>query len=274
MSDIGASDAGEAISEAPAGDVTEVEFDLDAAIEDFATNAPDEWKGKASKLQSELKGIRSSRNELRDKFSAFDGLHEDDFTAVTSLVTAIKTGNTEGAAQWMVEAAKGLTGDQFEEKFGFTKAEAKEAIEAIDEAPAEEELSVEDRIQKALDERERAHKEAVQAQERQAAINSQFSELGYDVTRNANGTLANFQTQMVAQLAVNDHKGDIKAAHEAFEKLQGDWAKAYLQKHQGDPALSPEGGSGAGTPEKGAAEMTPAQRAQDRIDRLQAGAEA
>lgn len=265
MSDIGASDAGEAVSEAPAESTEAEAFDLDAAIEDFSTNAPDEWKAKASKLQSEIRGLRNSRNELKDRYQAFDGLHADDFNAVTSLVSAIKDGNSDAAAEWMFNAAKGLTGEQFEAKFGLTKAEAQEAVDSIDEA-TEPELSIEERIQKALDERENAHKEQVAAAERQANINATFSELGYDVTRTANGTLADVQTQMVAQLAVNSHKGDIKAAHEAFQKLQGDWAKAYLQKHQGDSTLSPEGGSTAGTPDKGAAEMTPAQRAQARIN--------
>lgn len=265
MSDISASDAGEAVSEAPAESVETETFDLDAAIEDFSTNAPDEWKAKASKLQSEIKGLRNSRNELKERFAAYDGLHDDDFTAVNNLVTALKAGNTDGAAEWLFNAAKGLTGDQFEEKFGLTKAEAKEAIEAAEETP-EQELSVEERIQKALDEREQAHKEQVAAQERQANINATFAELGYDVTRTETGTLADIQTQMVAQLAVNSHKGDIKAAHEAFQKLKGDWAKDHLQKHQGDSTLSPEGGSTAGTPDAGAKDLTPAQRAQARIN--------
>jgi len=271
MSDISASDAGEAVSEAPAGDVTEAEFDLDAAVEDFATNAPDEWKSKATKIQSELKGLRGSRNELRDKYSAFDGLHDDDFTAVTALVTAIKTGNTEGAAQWMVEAAKGLTGDQFEEKFGFTKAEAKEAIAEMEEAP-EQELSIEDRIQKALDDRDKAHREATEAAERQAAINSKFAELGLNVERDENGQLKDTKAQMVAQFAIKAG-GDIDKGFEAFNKWLGDAAKEFVQA-KGDPTASPEGGATAGTPDAGVEDMTPAQRAQARINRLQGGAEA
>lgn len=270
MSDISASDAGEAVSEAPAESVETEAFDLDAAVEDFAANAPDEWKTKASKIQSELKGLRTKYTPYRD---TFEGLHEDDQNAVFQLVTAIKSGNAEGAAEWMFNAAKGLTGDQFEAKFGITKAEAQAAVDAVEEAP-EPELSIEERIQKALDERDKAHKEQIANQERQAAINATFAELGYDVTRNDAGHLADFKTQMVAQLAVNSHKGDIKAAHEAFEKLQGDWAKAYLQKHQGDSTLAPEGGTAVAAGDADTADMTPAQRAQARINRLQGGAQA
>lgn len=244
MSDISASDAGEAAVEAPAPDETTEAFDLDAAVEDFAANAPDEWKAKASKLQSEIKGLRNSRNELKERYSAFDGLHADDFSAVNDLVTAIKSGNTDAAAEWMFNASKGLTGDQFEAKFGLTKAEAQAAVDAVEEAE-EPELSIDERIAKALEDRDKAHKEQVANQERQAAINATFTELGYDVTRRDNGTLANLETQMVAQLAVNDHKGDIKAAHEAFQTLQADWAKAYLAKHQGDGTLAPQGGVAA-----------------------------
>jgi len=275
MSDISASDAVEPAVEAPVADAAvETEaFDLDSAVDEFATNAPEEWKSKASKIQSELKNLRASRNELRTKYEAFDGVHADDLAAVSQLVTAIKSGNTDAAAEWMVEAAKGLTGDQFEAKFGFTKAEAAEAIEAADEAP-EPELSVEERIQKALDDRDKAHKESVEAQERQAAINSQFAELGYDTARNEAGTLADFKTQMVAQLAVNNHKGDIKAAHEAFVKLQGDWAKDFVQKHSDDQTLSPGQGTPTTTPDPAGVALTPKDKVKARLLRAAKGAEA
>lgn len=247
MSDIGASDAVVTPEAAPVEAVETTEaFDLDAAVEDFATNAPEEWKSKASKIQSELKGLRTSRNELRDRYESFEGLHADDFSAVNTLVTALKAGDTDGAATWLFNAAKGLTGEQFEAKFGLTKAEAQEAVDAVaddSEVEAEPELSIQEQINKALEERDNAHKAQVEAQERQANINATFTELGYDVTRRENGTLANLETQMVAQLAVNDHKGDIKAAHEAFQTLQADWAKAYLQKNAGDSTLAPTDGT-------------------------------
>lgn len=271
MSDIGASESVEAV-EAPVEAVETEAFDIDAAMDDFATNAPEEWKGKASKLQSELKNLRGNYTPYRD---AFDGLHEGDRDAVFQLVTAIKSGNTEAAAQWMVEAAKGLTGDQFEEKFGFTKAEAKEMVaEAGEEAEEAPELTVAEQIEKALADRDQAHKDQVAAQERQAAVNSQFGELGYNTERKADGTLADFRTQMVAQLAINDHKGDIKAAHEAFTKLQGDWAKAHLQAHADDASLSPGQGASVGTPDAGTADMSPKEKVKARLLRAAGGAQA
>lgn len=276
MSDISASDAGAAVSEAPAGDVTEVEFDLDAAVEDFATNAPEEWKSKASKIQSELKGLRGSRNELREKFGAFEGLHEDDFKAVNTLVSALKDGNTDAAAEWLFNAAKGLTGDEFEAKFGLTKAEAAEAVADAQEAAGEPEpeLTVAEQIEKALADRDKAHQESLAAAERQAAINSTFAELGYSTERNEQGHLVDVKARIVAQMAIDAGKGDIKAAHEAFEAMQADWAKAYLQKHTDDQTLSPDGGTAVTNPDPGSENMTPAQRAQARINRSAGGAQA
>lgn len=275
MSDISASEGTEAVSEAPVADapVAEVEaFDLDSAVEDFATNAPDEWKGKAGKIQNELKNLRSKYTPYRD---TFDGMHEGDKEAVFQLVSAIKSGNTEAAATWMVEAAKGLTGDQFEEKFGFTKAEAAEAIaDASDEGEIEPELTVAEQIQKALDDREKAHKDQLATAERQTAINTTFSELGYNTERKADGTLADFRTQMVAQLAVNDHKGDIAAAHEAFGKLQADWATAYLKAHSDDQSLSPGQGTATTSPEPQTENMSPKDRVKARLLRAANGPEA
>lgn len=275
MSDISASDAGseastgsEAVSEGV--EATEA-FDLDAAVDEFASSAPDEWKTKAGKIQSELKNLRASRNELRDKFNAFDGLHASDLQAVTGLVTAIKSGDTEAAAEWMVNAAKGLTGDQFEEKFGFTKAEAQEAIEAA-ETTEEPELSVEERIQKALDDRDKAHREQVEAQERQANINAKFSELGLNTERNEQGHLVDTKAQMVAQFAIREG-GDIDKGFEAFNKWLGDAAKEFVQT-KGDPTLTTEGGESAGSVAPDTSNMTPAQRAQARINGLFGGPQA
>lgn len=267
MSDIGASESVE--TAAPVAEATETEttesFDLDSAVEEFATNAPDEWKGKAGKIQSELKNLRAKYAPYRD---AFDGVHESDRDAVFGLVSAIKAGDSDAAATWMVEAAKGLTGEQFEEKFGFTKAEAKAAIAEAEatEAESEPELSIEERIQKALDDRDASHKEQLENQKRQEAINLQFSEFGYDVTRKEDGSLADFTTKIVAQLAL-DHSGDIKAAHEAFQKLQGDWAKNHLQKHAGDETLSPGQGAPATTetPIEGEENMTAAEKGRARV---------
>lgn len=257
MSDISASDAGAApegaVSEAPAGD-----FDLDAAVEEFASNAPDEWKGKASKIQSELKNLRSKYTPYRD---TFDGLHEGDRDALLSLASMVKDGNTEGAVEWLNSALTSLTPAE--------KAEIQADIEEA-EAAGEPEISIEERIQKALDERDNAAKEALAAQERQNKINSDFAALGYNVERDKTGRLTDFTTQQVAMLAINDHGGDIAKAHEAYEKWLGDQAKAYLQKHQGDKSLLAEGGTPT-TAGEGAENLTPAQRAQARINRLMEG---
>lgn len=285
MSDISASEGSEAVSEAPVADaavetpVAEVEaFDLDTAVDDLATNAPDEWKGKVGKIQSELKNLRGKYTPYRD---AFEGVHDDDREAVLTLVNAIKSGDTDAAAEWMFNAAKGLTGAEFEAKFGLTKAEAAEAVEAMEggeEAP-EQELSIQEQIQKALDERDAAHKEQLAMAERQAVITNTFSELGYSTERNAQGHLTDPAAQIVAQLAVNNHKGDIKAAHEAFTKLKGDWAKDMLQAKTSEQSTSPGQGApiASGEPLAGEENMTADQKAEARVrarfERLARGAQ-
>jgi len=274
MSDISANEAPEAAVETPVTseapvEAVETDFDLDAELASSVENAPDEWKNKIGKIQSEVKNLRAKYAPLRD---TFDGLHEGDREAITTLITAIKSGDSEAAAEWMFEAAKGLTGDQFEAKFGITKAEAAAAVDAVEEAP-EAELTVAEQVQKALDERDAKHKEETAYAARQTAINEQFAELGYTTERNEQGHLADFRTKMVAQLAVDAHKGDIKAAHEAFQKMQGDWATAYLKAHSDDQSLAPGQGTPTTTPNPSEVPLTSKDRVKARIQRAAKGAQ-
>lgn len=268
MSDISASDAG-AESAAPVseGDVSTESFDLDAAVEEFASSAPDEWKGKASKIQSELKNLRGKYAPLRDRF---EGVHEGDRDAVFTLVDMIKSGDKDGAVQWALQAAKGLAGEKFPELIkDLTPAEQEELAEEVAEAKAEgaSPADIQKMIKEAIDADRNEQKATADANERQSKINNDFQSLGYNVDRDKSGRLTDFTTQQVAMLAINDHNGDIAKAHEAYDKWMGDQAKAYLLKHKGDGSLLAEGG----TPTTGGEDtsnLTAAQKAQARIDRL------
>lgn len=272
MSDISASEPVATPAEAPSAPPAEA-FDLDSAVEDFATNAPDEWKSKAGKIQSELKNLRGKYTPYRD---VFDGLHEGDRDAVFNLVNAIKSGNTDAAAEWMFEAAKGLTGDQFEAKFGLTKAEAAEAVADAQEEAAhepEKELSVAEQVEKILAEREAAAKEKADGERRQNAINAKFSELGLSVERDENGYLTDFKSQMVAQMAIR-HQGDIDKGFDEFNKWMGDASKSFLQAHAGDESLSPGQGVAAEADNAEFEKLTPKQKAKARLLRSLSGPEA
>lgn len=267
MSDISASDAG-SVSDAGAADA---DFDLDAAVEEFAANAPEDWKGKAGKIQSELKGLRGKYTPYRD---AFDGIADSDRDAVFSLLNGLKSGNTEGVTQWMLQAAKGLAGDKFGEYVAsLTPAEQRELAEDLaDNDAGEKELTVAEQIQKALDERDQAHAKEQESARRISEINAKFQELGLNIERDANGRLVDFTAQQVAQMAIN-HGGDIDKGFEAYNKWMGDQAKAFLQKHQGDPTLSPQG-TPVTSPDPGSENLSPKEKALARIQRVLGGPEA
>lgn len=271
MSDISASDTGsESGAPVSGGEAVEAaDFDLDAAVEEFATTAPDEWKTKASKIQSELKNLRGKYAPLRDRF---EGVHEGDRDALFSLVDMIKSGDKDGAVKWAIEAAKGLSGESWGDVVKeLTPSEQAELKEDIADAKAEGATpeDIQKMIQEALEADRNTQKEALAAQERQQKINNDFQTLGYNVERDKNGRLTDFTTQQVAMLAINDHGGDIQAAHEAYEKWMGNAAKAYLQKHQGNGSLLADGGTPVKPDET--ANLTPAQKAQARINRLAEG---
>lgn len=267
MSDINASDAG---SVSDAGDAG-ADFDLDAAVEEFAANAPEDWKGKAGKIQSELKGLRGKYTPYRD---AFDGIADSDRDAIFNLLSGLKSGNTEGVTQWMLQAAKGLAGDKFGDYVAsLTPAEQRElAQEVADAGEDKPELTVAEQIQKALDERDAAQKAKDETARRTGEINAKFQELGLDVTRDENGRLVDFTAQQVAQMAIN-HGGDIDKGYEAYNKWLGDQAKSFLQKHQGDPSLAPQG-QATTSPDPGSENLSPKEKAMARIQAALGGPQA
>lgn len=273
MSDIGASDAGAAPEAAPSEAPVEA-FDLDAAVEEFATSAPDEWKGKASKIQSELKNLRGNYTPYRD---TFDGLHEDDKNAVFELVKGLKEGKTEDVVSWMLTASKGLSGDKFDamvEKLTPKQAEAlademeAQTAEGTEKAP-EQELSVEEQVNKILADRDSKAAETKAMEQRQAGINTKFAELGLSTERDDSGRLVDFKAQQVAQMAIN-HGGDIDKGFEAFNKWLGDEAKSFLQNHADAGLLAPSG-EAAAVPDLTTKAATPKERAKARILRAAQG---
>lgn len=253
-------------------------FDLDAAVNEFAETAPDEWKGKASKIQKELKSLRERHTPYRD---TFDGVADADREAIFDLVNTLKTGDKTAVAKWMLLAAQGVSGEQFGSLVSeLTPAEKAEVAEEIQDATEEAEengskpLTQEDiaaLVEQKLAERENEIKVKQEHAEAQARIDKQFTDLGYAVDRDENGHLTNIDAQLVAMLAIKTTKGDIQAAHEAFQAWKADEAKKFLKAHQGDETLFPADGTPVTEADAGAEDWTPLQKAKARFERANGG---
>lgn len=207
--------------EAPA----EEAFDLDAAVEEFATSAPDEWKGKASKIQSELKGLRERFAPYRD---TFDGLNDQDREGFLAAVKAYKSGDFENLARWMAGSAKTLAGERFTDILAeLTPAQQEAVEEAVEDAQeaAEDEgkpltqADIAKLVADAIKQHDTEKAEQAKVAEQISKINLELDELGHKDQEERN---------FVMQLA-RDNGGDIKAASERFATLVADWGKKYVQ---------------------------------------------
>lgn len=218
-------------------EAVEEAFDLDAAVEDFATNAPDEWKGKAQKLQSELKGLRGRSKEWDDRLSGFN---DNGKQQVAAFFDAIRSGNPNdhaAAAKWAANLSKELAGEKFAEIMDeLTPKQQEEVAEKLEDAAEDGPLTkaeVAEIVAKAIEgDRQSQAEKAAEAQKQQEAFAQIEKEL-----EESNLKPGTMDALMVLNIASADKSLSIKAAAEQFETWKADLAKEYLKGKEGGGTL-------------------------------------
>lgn len=233
------------------------DFDLDAALEDAATNTPDEWKGKVGKIQSEVKGLRERSKPYTERFSDLD---DNTRESLFTLVDLIKQGSGEDVSKWLLSSAKNISGDKFTDLVGeLTPAQQEAVAEAVEDAVDDGETLSPAKVQAMIADAIKSDREA---STQQASINKQMQViedslkgLGYDPQSR--------ESRQVLQIARDETKGDITKAHEAFLSWKADLAKEYLKSKQGEPTLLDDNATPA-TQETNE-NLTPAERIRRRL---------
>jgi hypothetical protein len=236
-------------------------FDLDAALTEAETTAPDEWRAKVGKINSEVKGLRERANQYR----ALDELPDDAREPLLALVDLVKGGQADQVARWMLHSAKNVSEDRFDallqELTPAQQAELAEEIEATDSGELTP-TRVQELVRKELAEARKADDERRQLDTQVRAVEKELSDLGYDPRSD--------DARYVLQMARAD--GDIAKAHERFETRKAEWAKRYLQDKGGDASLVPDGAQPAQTNGQDLSGVDPKERIMRRLNDMAAGA--
>lgn len=208
------------------------DFDLDAAVEDFSQNAPEEWKSKASSINRELKALREKSKSTSEVSSRFDGLNDSVKESLLGFVDLVKGGDQDEVVKWLVGSAHGLAGEKFADFVAdLTPKEQEQVAEVVEDAIDEgfSPAKVQKMIEDALAERDNASKKESEEKAALDRIKSEIEEVGL--------TWDSFESKMVLTLA-RDDKSSVKDAFAKFETFMADNAKNFLQSKQGQTVLS------------------------------------
>lgn len=180
---------------APAAqDTTEPEGDDDSRFGEHAAYI--------KQLRQESAKYRTERNELVEQYGKrFEGLAPEDANLFLEVVEAYKT-DPAAAARWMEENAQALRA-----RLG---PDAAAAVQQ--QADADKPLTRAE-VERIMAERE----QAAQQQAAVAAVNKQVTDLGIDP--------ASYAGKALMLRAIEDHKGDIAAAHAAMQAERDALAK-------------------------------------------------
>jgi len=211
----------------PAAEV-EAPFDLDAALSEAEQSAPDEWRGKVGKINSEVRGLR----ERTKQYESLDQLDDGTRGQVLAFVDLVKAGQADEAARWMLHSAKNVTGERFDQLLAeltpAEQAEIADELDAADTGPLTPQR-VQELIRKELADARQQDDERRKVETQTRMVEKELADLGYDP--------AGDDARFVLTMARPD--GNIKKAHERFEAQKAEWAKKYLQDKGGDPSLLP-----------------------------------
>lgn len=241
-------------------------FDLDSAVEDFSSNAPEEWSAKAKKIYSEVKGLREDRNRYRD---AYDGLDDATIEGLLSVAKAYKNpAQHPELARWFVGSAKNLAGESFKDIMGeFTpqqQAEAKEAVaDAIEDATEDADRPLtQSEVAALVKETLEAERAKAADEEKNAAqlreINSELDKLGHEDA---------LERKFVVQIAMERTDGDLEKASAEWKKQVATYAKNYLQSKDADPNLLDQTAGASSKSDDSLDHLDPLERARVRMGR-------
>ena len=90
------------VDSAPAGEAP-AETSIDATDVD--------WKAK---YEAEVNDRMRERERYKPIAQAFQGLHPDDVQAISTFAQTFSSGDNEGAVKWMIDNARALAGDNFQ----------------------------------------------------------------------------------------------------------------------------------------------------------------
>lgn len=125
---------------------------VDTALADGASAPAETNVNWEEKYRNEVAERVREREKYRPIAQVFNNLHPDDSRAITEFVSAFAQGDTETATRWMIDNAKTLAGDRFNEYIS-PQAQAAITNQAISDAhnaglsPQDVEQLVEQRLQ-------------------------------------------------------------------------------------------------------------------------------
>lgn len=222
----------------------ELESSYDALEAD--PNTPEASKGELRKLRAEHKRYRETFGGYKD---AFDGVADGDRDAIFGLSRLLATGDSAGAGQWLVAAAKSVLGDeQFAELIGSAAGTGAPAAEpaspeateaAVDFSdPAQVAEFVAQQVEAKLAEAESA--KAAQASEKATheLIANTFEELGVPPT-SGQGKAILFDARALMDSKPNlSVEAAIREAHDAFKAQFDEEVQKYAATKAADAGQS------------------------------------
>lgn len=239
----------------------ETEEDVDESTFDGSEDAWDEnTRSYIKQLREENKTRRLELRDTTQQVDAILGLDAGSRTALNDLARAFAQGNDEAVVSWMVTNARNLAGDRWAELAG---------IETVDPEPEPEpdveELSLEERVAKLVEERLAQERKTAEELDRERKIAEQAAqipvivkELGYETGTEEHRMLVVYASQLTTGTIAER----LHAADKALKAMAGKFSPSDATS--GSVGPPPEGAEPSGTKPTG----TPKERAAARVARM------
>lgn len=123
-----------------------------------------------------------SRREQLQQYNELNGLDPADRSAIMDFARQYRSGNTDAAAQWLVDSARALAGDRFQQLVGqgVAPAQAQAIASAEAQAQSTEGPLTPAQVQQMLQEAFQNERQAREQESAASAARAEMSSLGFD----------------------------------------------------------------------------------------------